>query len=155
MTACSSSSSQNNGNETNNRSTDLVEVDQTSYEVSVILALRLGLVDREGDTLLGIMTSVEMQPEVIHMWGTYTNSAGNVVPGTADVVFSVENGKLIAKITAVDVEGLDVDHPRVLKFNQVLVESFTQKISDNEIVEFSKVEIVGSNMEVTYKTTAE
>ena len=154
-TACSSSDSSNDKTEAQNNSVELVEVNDTWPEVSIVVALRTALVDTDRDKLFDLMTSYELTPDVIHLWGVYTAEDGTSGPGTADIVFSVENGKLIAKITAVDVKGLDVDHPRVVNFNQVLADTFTERISSNDIVEISRFEVVSNTVEVTYKTTPE
>ena len=91
--------------------------DTTNLELTVSLKedtvnrlLRHSFTEQEEDNLLDDITSIDMQTDFIRIFGTYTNSDGSEVPGSADLNFSAKDGKLHAEIIAVDINGLDVNH---------------------------------------------
>jgi hypothetical protein len=64
---------------------------------------------------------------------------------------SAKEGMLNAKITAVDIAGLDIDHPRVTHINNVMAKAFTEEASDEDGVEFVSVIITADGMEITIR----
>jgi hypothetical protein len=58
---------------------------------------------------------------------------------------------LNAEITAVDIAGLDIDHPRVTHINDVMAKAFAEEASDNGEVEFVSVNITADGMEITIR----
>ena len=134
--------------------------DLSNMEASVALSedavnrlLRHSVVEQDEDNLFDDITSIDMQPGLIRIYGTYTHSDGSTVPGSADLAFSVEDGMLNAEITAVDIAGLDLDHPRVTHINDVLAKEFAGEASGNDQVEFVSVKITADAMEITVKGT--
>ncbi len=101
--------------------------------------------------MLDDITSIDMQPGLIRMFGTYTNSSGSSVPGSVDLTISAKDGALDAEITAVDIAGLDIDHPRVTRVNDVMSDAFADEASDDDEVEFVKVDIAEDGMEITIR----
>ncbi len=141
-----------------------ITVDETSVEITVPLSesavnrlLRHSFVEQDDDSLLDDITSIDMQPGLIRMFGTYTHSDGSTVPGSADLTMSAKDGRLNAEITAVDIAGLDVGHPRVTHINDVMAEAFAEEASDdvitigNDQAEFVSVEITEDGMEITIR----
>jgi hypothetical protein len=135
-----------------------ITVDETSVELTVPLSedainrlLRSSVVEQDEDNLLDDITSIDMQPGLIRMYGTYTNSDGSSVPGSADLTMSAKDGMLNAEITAVDIAGLDIDHPRVTHINEVMAKAFAEEASDNDDVEFVSVNITADSMEITIR----
>ena len=134
--------------------------DDTNLEVTVALSedavnrlLRYSFVEQDEDNLFDDITSIDMQPGLIRMFGTYTHSDGSTVPGSADLTISAKDGVLNAEITAVDIAGLDIDHPRVTHINDVLAKEFTEEASENDKVEFVSVNITADVMEITVRVT--
>jgi len=134
--------------------------DTTNLELTVALKedtinrlLRHSFTELDEDNLLEDITSVDMQADLIRIYGTYTNSDGSEVPGSADLTFSVGDGKLNAEIVAVDIAGLDVNHPRVTRINDVLEREVGEAASDNDKVEFVSVEITEDSLEFIIKVT--
>ncbi len=139
-----------------------ITVDDDSVEITVPLSesavnrlLRFSFVEQDDDNLLDDITSIDMQPGLIRMFGTYTNSDGSTVPGSADLTMSAKDGALQAEITAVDIAGLDIDHPRVTHINEVMAKAFAEEASDNVIsndqAEFVSVDITEDGMEITIR----
>ncbi len=139
-----------------------IAIDDDSVEITVPLSesavnrlLRYSFVEQDDDNLLDDITSIDMQPGLIRMYGTYTNSDGSTVPGSADVTMSAKDGALDAEITAVDIAGLDIDHPRVTHINDVMADAFAEEASDNVIsndqAEFVSVDITEDGMEITIR----
>jgi hypothetical protein len=134
--------------------------DDTNLEVTVALSedavnrlLRYSFVEQDEDNLFDDITSIDMQPGLIRMYGTYTHSDGSSVPGSADLTISAKDGVLNAEITAVDIAGLDIDHPRVTHINDVLTKKFTEEASENDKVEFVSVNITADAIEITVRVT--
>jgi hypothetical protein len=135
-----------------------ITVDETSVEITVPLTesavnrlLRRSFVEQDDDSLLDDITSIDMQPGLIRMFGTYTHSDGSTVPGSADLTMSAKDGMLNAEITAVDIAGLDIDHPRVTHINDVMARAFSEEASDIDGVEFVSVNITADSMEITIR----
>ena len=135
-----------------------IAIDDDSVEITVPLSesavnrlLRYSFVEQDDDNLLEDITSIDMQPGLIRMFGTYTSSDGSTVPGSADVTMSAKDGTLEAEITAVDIAGLDIDHPRVTHINDVMAKAFGDEASDNDDVEFVSVDIAEDGMEITIR----
>jgi len=137
-----------------------ISVDDTHVEVTVALSedavnrlLRHSVVeqDEDEDNLFDDITSIDMQPGLIRMYGTYTHSDGSTVPGSADLTMYAKDGMLNAEITAVDIAGINIDHPRVTHINDVLAKAFTEEASDNDEVEFVSVNITADGMEITIR----
>ena len=135
-----------------------ISVDEDSVEITVPLSesavnrlLRLSFVDQDDDRLFDDITSIDMQPGLIRVFGTYEHSDGSTVPGSADLTMSAKDGALAAEITAVDIAGLDIDHPRVAHINDVMADAFAEEASDNDRAEFVRVEITEDGMEITIR----
>ncbi len=135
-----------------------ITIDDGSVEVTVALSenavnrlLRYSFAEQDEDNLFDDITSIDMQPGLIRMYGTYTHSDGSTVPGSADVTMSAKEGMLNAEITAVDIAGLDIDHPRVTHINDVMAKAFAEEASDNGEVEFVSVNITADGMEITIR----
>ncbi len=135
-----------------------ISVDDTSVEITVPLSedavnrlLRHSFVEQDDDSLLDDITSIDMQPGLIRMFGTYTHSDGSTVPGSADLTMSAKDGRLNAEITSVDIAGLDIDHPRVTHINDVMARAFAEEASDIDGVEFVSVNITIDSMEITIR----
>ena len=135
-----------------------IAVDSTGVEITVPLSesvvnrlLRHSVVDQDDDNLLDEITSIDMQPGFIRMFGTYTNSDGSSVPGSVDLTMSAKDGALNAEITAVDIAGLDIDHPRVTHVNDLMSDAFADEASDDDEVEFVNVDITEDGMEITIR----
>ena len=134
--------------------------DDTNLEVTISLSedvvnrlLRHSFVEQDEDNLFDDITSIDMQPGLIRMDGTYTHSDGSSVPGSADLTISAKDGVLNAEITTVDIAGLDIDHPRVTHINDVLTKKFTEEASENDKVEFVSVNITADAIEITVRVT--
>jgi hypothetical protein len=135
-----------------------ITVDDDSVEVTIALSenavnrlLRYSVVEQNEDNLFDDITSIDMQPGLIRMYGTYTHSDGSTVPGSADLTMSAKDGMLNAEITAIDIAGLDIDHPRVTHINDVMAKAFAEEASDEDGVEFVSVIITADGMEITIR----
>ena len=133
-----------------------IAVDDTNMEVTVTLSedavnrlLRHSFVEQDEDNLFDDITSIDMQPGLIRMYGTYTHSDGSTVPGSADLTMNAKDGMLNAEITAVDIAGLNINHPRVTHINDVLAKEFSEEASENDQVEFVSVNITADAIEIT------
>jgi hypothetical protein len=135
-----------------------ITVDDDSVEVTIALSenavnrlLRYSVVEQNEDNLFDDITSIDMQPGLIRMYGTYTHSDGSTVPGSADLTMSAKDGMLNAEITAIDIAGLDIDHPRVTHINDVMAKAFAEEASDNDKVEFVSANITADGIEIAIR----
>ncbi len=133
--------------------TSSLEVTINLSENDVNRLLRHSFIEQDEDNLLENITSIDMQPGVIRIYGTYTNADGATVPGSIDVTFSAQDGTLRAQITAVEIAGLDINHPRVTRINDVMAREFAQAASESDEVEFVSVEITKDSLEFVIKVT--
>ena len=108
-----------------------LEVTINLSENDVNRLLRHSFIDQDEDNLLEDITSIDMQPGVIRIHGTYTNSDGATVPGSADITFSVQDGML----------------------NDSMTREFAKAASESDKVEFTSVEITEDSLEFVIKVT--
>ena len=130
-----------------------LELTVTLKEDIINRLLRYSFSEQDEDNLLDDITSIDMQADLIRIYGTYTHADGSEVPGSADMTFSVKDGKLHAKIIAVDINGLDANHPRVTRINDVIEREVGKAASDSDEVEFVSVGITEDSLELIIKVT--
>jgi hypothetical protein len=94
--------------------------------------------DYSRDRLMDKISSVEMHDGFIRVLGSTTQPDGSEVNGSFDVSFAAENNLLKVQIIAVNVPGVDLNDPRIVKANQEITDGLTQSVRD-------------SNGEVQYK----
>jgi hypothetical protein len=70
------------------------------------------------DPLLDNVTRLELHDGYLRFVGTRTQPDGSVVPGSVDLYLGAEDGKLIAKVIAVDIPGIKIDDPLVVEINK-------------------------------------
>ncbi len=95
-------------------------------------------VNTPDDVLLENVTKVEMHDGFMRVFGTGKTPSGAEVDGSYDVSFGVENDVLAVKIIAVDIEGITLDDPRIVKANEEIAKGLIESVTE-------------SNGEVTYK----
>lgn len=96
---------------------------------------------------------VDFQPGQIIISGEHERRAGaGRVSGTLTMTLSVQNGALLAQITAVNIEGLDLTDARITEFNQRLAERMTQRAGrDNPILTVQSVTVTADNVQVVFE----
>ncbi|MBZ0283748.1 MAG: hypothetical protein K8L97_23630 [Anaerolineae bacterium] len=110
-------------------------------EATVNNIIRDAVVTGEGDQIFTEITSVDLKPGVITVNGTRQNTAGNF-----DLSMASDGGALRAQITAVNVEGLNLESPEIVRANEELATAFRQSASASENVRFDSVEITDTTM---------
>ncbi|GEM_PF-1633418 len=102
------------------------------------------------NVLLDEITSVDMQDEVIKVFGRYTKEDGTQAEGSYEVTFYDENGELKAEIVAVDIEGYSIDDPRVAEINNRMAEELAKSASESQgEVRFTDVQIADGKLKMT------
>ncbi len=132
-----------------------MNVTVTLSEDTVNQLLQHSFVEQDEDNLFDSISSIDMQPGLIRIFGTYTPTDSASVSGSVDISFSVEDGMLNAEITAVDIAGLDIDSSRVTLINEVMAEAFSAEASGNDNVEFVSVNITEDAFEITIRVIIE
>ncbi len=110
-------------------------------EATVNNIIRDAVVTGEGDQIFTEITSVDLKPGVITVNGTRQTTAGNF-----DLSMASDGGALRAQITAVNVEGLNLESPEIVRANEELATAFRQSASASENVRFDSVEITDTTM---------
>jgi hypothetical protein len=87
--------------------------------------------DYSQDRLLDKVSSIEMHDGFIRVFGSATQPDGSVVNGSYDVSFAAENDLLKVQIIAVDVPGVELSDPRIVKTNQEITDGLTQSVRDS------------------------
>ncbi len=80
--------------------------------------------------LLEKVTSVEMMDGFMRVYGTATDANGAEVEGSYDVSVSAKDDILMVEIIDVNVPGVDMSDPRIVKTNQQLVDDLTKSVTE-------------------------
>lgn len=97
--------------------------------------------------LLKDITSVDMQEGILRVYGTYEAPDGREVEGSYDVAISAEDKQLHVQIMDVDIEGVDINDPRIEEANrQIESDLATSYRESNGEVEYESVEITDDAM---------
>jgi len=105
-----------------------------------------------GDDLLSEVTGVDIQDGFVRVFGNVKRSDGSTVSGSYDAVLKAENGALKAEITAVDIEGVSLDDPKVMQTNQDLAEGLGKAAAEsNGVYEFETVSLGNDVMKFVIK----
>lgn len=83
------------------------------------------------DRLLDKISSIEMHDGFIRIFGSVTQPDGSEVNGSFDVSFAAENDLLKVQIIAVNVPGIELSDPRIVKANQEITDGLTQSVRDS------------------------
>jgi hypothetical protein len=87
--------------------------------------------DYSRDRLLDKVSSIEMHDGFIRVLGSATQEDGSVVNGSFDISFAAENDLLKVQIIAVNIPGIELSDPRIVKANQELTDGLTQSVRDS------------------------
>jgi hypothetical protein len=87
--------------------------------------------DYSRDRLLDKISSIEMQDGFIRVLGSATQPDGSEVNGSFDVSFAAENDLLKVQVIAVNIPGIELSDPRIVKANQEITDGLTQSVRDS------------------------
>ena len=125
----------------------------TLSEADVNRIIQNSTVTSGPDELLVEVSSVDMQDGFIRINGTHEREDGTTVPGSCDLTFTVQDGTLMAEITAVNIAGVDLSDERITRINDELAREFTGAASDTDEVEFTSVTITEDALKFVIKIT--
>jgi len=109
-----------------------IDVTLNQDQINQLLSNATVQADTSSDnSLLDKITSVEMHDGFIRTFGTKTQPDGTELSGSYDVSFGVENGALKVKIIAVDLPGVDLNDPRIVRANQEMEKGFTEMVTES------------------------
>jgi hypothetical protein len=94
---------------------------------------------------------VDLQNGVIVVSGEHVRRDGNgTVSGSINVTLTVQNGTLLAQVSNLNIEGLDVADERLATFNQRLVNGFTVRANrENRQIAVDSVVVTDDHIELT------
>lgn len=106
------------------------------------------------DSLLDNVTRVELHDGYLRFIGTRTLPDGSVTPGSIDLYMGAKDGKLTAKIIAVEIPGVTMDDPLVVEINQEMKAEFSQAMGDADAdVLFKEVQITDEELRIKIQVT--
>lgn len=106
----------------------------------------------QSDGLFSEINGVDIQDGLIRVFGDAKKADGSMVSGSYDAVLKAENGALKAEITAVDIEGLSIDDPKVLQTNQELADEFGKAADESQgVYEFESVSLGNDVLKIVIK----
>jgi hypothetical protein len=109
----------------------LVDITLNQDEINQFLNRVVVRPDYSQDRLLDKVSSIEMHDGFIRVFGSTTQPDGSEVNGSFDVSFAAENNLLKVQIIAVNVPGIDLSDPRIVKANQEIADGLTQSVRDS------------------------
>lgn len=115
-------------------------------ESTVNNIIRDAVVNSDGEQLFSEITSIDLKPGIIAVNGNRQNTDGTTVSGSFDLSVATDGGALRAQITSVNVPGLTLDSPAIVKANEDLESAFRQSASASENVRFDSVEITDTTL---------
>jgi hypothetical protein len=95
---------------------------------------------------------VDLQNGVIVINGEHERrDGGGTVQGSINVTLMVQNGTILAQVSNLNIEGLDVSNERLTTFNQRLANGFTARANrENRRVTVNSVTITDNQIEVVF-----
>ena len=106
----------------------------------------------QSDGLFSEINGVDIQDGLIRVFGDAKKADGSMVSGSYDAVLKAENGALKAEITAVDIEGLSIDDPKVLQTNQELADELGKAADEGQgVFEFESVSLGNDVLKIVIK----
>ena len=107
---------------------------------------------RREDALITDETGVDIQDGFIRVFGNAKKADGSMVSGSYDATVKAENGALKVAITAVDIEGVTMDDPRIIKTNQELADELGKAAAEGQgVFEFESVSLSNDVMKIVIK----
>jgi hypothetical protein len=86
--------------------------------------------------------------------GTNTQPDGSRVPGSIDLFLGAEDGRLVARIIAIDIPGISLDDPLVVEINHEMQVEFSQDLSaDGAEVLFQDVQVTEEELRMKIQVT--
>lgn len=94
---------------------------------------------------------IDLQNSVIVVSGEHVRRDGSgTVSGSFHVTLTVQNGTLLAQVSNLNIEGLDVSDERLATFNQHLANGFTARANrENRQITIDAVTITDDAIEIT------
>ena len=106
------------------------------------------------DSLLDNVTRVDLRDGYLRFIGTHTQPDGSVTPGYIDLYMGAKDGKLTAKIIAVDIPGITMDDPLVVEINQEMKAEFSHAMGDADAdVLFKEVRVTEEELYMKIQVT--
>jgi hypothetical protein len=107
----------------------------------------VGDTDLLNGALLDRTTKVELHDGFVRFYGFRTQPDGSEVPGSFDMTLTAENDKLSARITSVDIPGMKVTDPLVVRLNnEIKVDLTGMDFDQHAEVLFKEVRITAESL---------
>lgn len=110
----------------------------------------------ESENLLKRITSVDMQPGLVRVYGEYDRPDGVTAEGSYDFTMDTRDGQLEVEVVAVNLGGMTLDDPRVTRINETLKADLTQAARESGAsLRFEDVKITDDTLSMTVTVKAD
>jgi len=108
-----------------------IDLRLSEEDISSMVVRSISQLERGEEDLLTSVSKVTIQDGFIRVYGTTLTDKGQEVKGSFDVELSVEDNKLGVHVSAVDMPGVTLYDPRIVKANRALARGISASVKDN------------------------
>lgn len=128
----------------------VIQINVTEDQVNAMLQRSDSNLVVSSEALLKKIDSVEFNNEYIRVFGEVQTLDGTTVSGSFDISLKAEDGELKVQIIAVNVPGVDINDPRIVKANRELAKELSQSVREsNGDVLFKEASVSESGLMLT------
>jgi len=124
-----------------------------SLNISKLNSIVSGIGGKDSD-FIGKIDKIELiEPNIMRITGDFRMENGKVEPGSIDFAFAARNGALAVQVVQVDISGLSLDSPVIIKFNDTLGKAFNVEVanSNNNQSGVSDVQVKNNKLVISVK----
>jgi len=127
-----------------------IQVTLTEAQINTFLQKADSDIVISNEKLLEKIDSVELHEGYIRVYGEDQTTDGVPVAGSFDVSLRADSDELKVQIIAVDIPGVDINDPRIVKANRELAEELSQSVREsNGDVLFKEASVSESGLMLT------
>jgi hypothetical protein len=108
-----------------------IDLRLSEKDINSMVVRSISQLERGQEDLLTSVSKVSIQDGFIRVYGTTFNALGQEVKGSFDVELSVEDNKLGVHVSAVDMPGVTLYDPRIVKANRALARGISTSVKDS------------------------
>lgn len=107
-----------------------IDLRLSERDINSMVVRSISQLDRGKEDLLTSVSKVTIQDGFIRVYGTTYNALGKEVKGSFDVVLSEDDNKLGVHVSAVDMPGITLYDPRIVKANRALARGISASVKN-------------------------
>jgi hypothetical protein len=124
-----------------------IDINLTQDQVNAIFQKAAANNADSSNELLNNVTGAELHDGFIRLLGTAKAPDGSEVNGSVDTRLTAQNDALNAQIIAVNIPGVDMTDPRIVKMNQQMADALSKSVTEsNGEVLFKEAAVTEGNL---------